>query len=150
VEYISPEKVPYFMDCEPLVKGFGFSIVELTAFKRQSTWHIRMVIAGPEGVGIADCTRVHRALLPRLEALLSSQDMYVEVMSPGLDRIIKNGFEFTVFTGKLVKVWNTDISDWMHGIISSCDSKALRLSTPSGDIEIPFDKIAKAKLVSPA
>lgn len=148
MDYIAPENIPYFTDCEPLVNGFGFKLVELTSFKRQSTWHIRVVLIGPNGVGIADCSHVHRALLPRLEAVLSSQAMHVEVMSPGLDRIIKNAYEFTVFEGKQVKVWNTDITDWVQGIIVSANATSVRLLASEGEVVVPFTKIAKAKLYS--
>ena len=148
MDYIAPGNIPYFTDCEPLVNGFGFKLVELTAFKRQSTWHIRVVLTGSNGVGIADCSHVHRALLPRLEAVLSSQDMYVEVMSPGLDRIFKNAYEFTVFVGKQVKVWNTDITDWIQGIIVSADANSVCLLASEGEVVVPFTKIAKAKLYS--
>jgi ribosome maturation factor RimP len=146
VEYIVPEKVPYFSDCEPLISGLGYSIVELNVFRKQSSWQIKLVITGPEGVGITDCSKVHRSLLPRLEAILATEDMYVEVASPGLDRIFKNASEFSVFEGKQVKVWNTDISDWIQGKIISSDSSSVRLETDKGETDIPYIKIAKAKL----
>ena len=146
MDYIAPENIPYFSDCEPLISGLGYSVVELAVFKRQSTWHVRVVLNSPEGVGIADCSKVHRALLPRLEAVLSSQDMYVEVTSPGLDRILKNAAEFAVFRGKQVKIWNSDISDWLQGTILSSDAESVRLGTDSGETVVPYTKIAKAKL----
>jgi ribosome maturation factor RimP len=146
VDYSAPEKVQYYCDCEPLVSGLGYCIVELNIFKRQTTWQVKIVIAGPENVGINDCTKVHRAILPRLEAVLDSQDMYVEVTSPGLDRILKNAAEFAVFTGKRVKVWNTDITDWIQGSVISADAVSVRLETENGPLEIPYSKIAKAKL----
>jgi len=146
VEYIAPEKVPYFDDCEPLISGLGYSIVELNVFRKQSSWQIKLVITSPAGVGIADCSKVHKSLLPRLEAVLATEDMYVEVASPGLDRIFKNAAEFSVFNGKQVKVWNTDISDWIQGKIVSSDSSSVRLETDKGEIDIPYIKIAKAKL----
>lgn len=146
MDYIAPENIPYYGDCEPLVAGFGYSIVELVIFKRQGSWQVKLVITSPAGVGIADCTKLHRALLPRLEALLSSQDMYVEVASPGLDRILKNAAEFTVFKGKSVKVWDTDISDWIQGTVLESGVDSVRLGTESGEMDIPYTKIAKAKL----
>ena len=146
MEYIAPEKVPYFGDCEPLISGLGYSIVELNVFRKQSSWQIKLVITSPAGVGIADCSKVHKSLLPRLEAVLATEDMYVEVASPGLDRIFKNAAEFSVFNGKQVKVWNTDISDWIQGKIVSSDSSSVRLETDKGEIDIPYIKIAKAKL----
>ncbi len=146
LEFVAPDKIPYYSDCEPLVQGLGYSLVELVVFKRQATWHIKAVISGAEGVGIADCTRVHRALLPRLEAILSSQDMYVEVTSPGLDRVLKNAAEFSLFVGKQVKVWNTDISDWETGTVSASDGESVTLTTDKGEVRMPYSKIAKAKL----
>jgi len=146
VEYSAPESIPYMKDCDPLVRGLGYSLVELVVFKRQSTWHVRVVIAGQSGVGIQDCTKVHRALLPRLEAVLQSQDMYVEVTSPGLERVLKNASEFSVFTGRGIKIWNTDISDWIQGVVLSADTRSVRLDTGGSEIEVPFDKINKAKL----
>lgn len=146
VDYIAPDKIPYFDDCEPLIKGLGFNLVELVAVKRQSSWQIKIVITSEEGVGIAECAKVHRTLLPRLEALLDSQDMYVEVASPGLDRILKNAAEFALYRGKRVKVWNSDISDWIPGVVVSSTEESVTLSTEEGEKQIPYIKIAKAKL----
>jgi len=72
--------------------------------------------------------------------------MYVEVTSPGLDRILKNAAEFAVFRGKQVKIWNSDISDWLQGTILSSDAESVRLGTDSGETVVPYTKIAKAKL----
>lgn len=150
MEYIAPESVAHYGDCEPLVRALGYSLVECTVFKRQATWHIKLVITSQQGVGIADCTKVHRAILPRLEAVLSSQDMYVEVASPGLDRVFKNASEFSVFVGHRVRVWNTDISDWVSGTVVSADSQLVTLDTGSGETTLPYQKIAKAKLTGAA
>ncbi len=148
VDYITPEKISHFCDCEPLISGLGYNLVELSVFQRQSTWQIKIVITAPQGVGIADCTKVHRAIFTRLEAVLATQDLNIEVASPGLDRIFKNAYEFSVFTEKQVKVWNSDISDWMQGVIISSDTVSVRLRTEAGEITIPYNKIAKAKLFS--
>ena len=146
MDYIAPDKIPYFKDCEPLVSGLGFSLVELVIAKRQSSWQVKIVITSDAGVGIAECTKVHRAILPRLEALLDSQDMYVEVASPGLDRILKNAAEFALYRGKRVKVWSSEISDWISGTVLSSDEESVTLSTDNGEMQITYIKIAKAKL----
>lgn len=146
MEYIAPENIAYHADCEPLVRALGFSLVELVIFKRQSTWHVKIVITAPSGVGISDCSKVHRAVLPRLEAVLSSQDMHVEVASPGMDRVLKNAAEFSVFAGRKVKVWDTDLSDWVPGTVVSADESSVTLDTDQGKRAFPYQKIAKAKL----
>jgi len=146
VDYIAPDKIPYFNDCEPLIKGLGFSLVELVAAKRQSSWQVKIVITSDAGIGIVECTKVHRAILPRLEALLDTQDMYIEVASPGLDRILKNAAEFALYRGKRVKVWSSEISDWISGVVLSSNEESVTLSTDEGEKLIPYIMIAKAKL----
>lgn len=146
MEYIAPEGISHYADCEPLVSGLGYNLVELVVYTRQSAWHVKVVITSPQGVGIKDCSTVHRALLPRLEAVLQSQDMYVEVTSPGLDRVFKNASEFAVFAGRLVKIWDTDISDWVSGTIVSATTESVILATQDGERVYPYTKIAKAKL----
>ncbi len=150
MDYIEPETIPYYKDCEPLISGLGYQLVELAVFKKKTSWQVRVVISGANGVGIADCSKVHHAILPRLQAILASQDMYVEVTSPGLERVFKNAAEFSAFPGKMVKVWNTDISDWMMGTIVSSGKDSVTLATESGEITIPYSKIAKVKLYNRA
>jgi ribosome maturation factor RimP len=146
LDYIEPDGIPYYTDCEPLVAGFGYRLVELAVFKKQASWQAKAVITSDSGVGINECTKVHRALLTRLEAILSSQEIYMEVTSPGLDRVLKNAAEFALFAGKTVKVWNTDISDWISGTVIASGKDSVTLRTETGEAEIPYVKIAKAKL----
>jgi len=146
VEYTAQDTIPYFTECEPLVRGLGYTLVECTIFKRQGSWQVRVAIASPSGVGISDCSKVHRALLTRLEALLDSRDVFIEVTSPGLDRLIKNASEFAAFTGTGVRIWDMACSDWVFGIIAGSDDTALRLQTQDGELLVPYTRIAKAKL----
>lgn len=146
VEYIEPSTIKYYSECEPLVKGLGYSLVELQVFRRHNDWQVKAVITGGNGVGVDDCAKIHRALLTRLEAILDSQDIYVEVASPGLDRIVKNAAEFKLFIGKTAKFRFTDANDWIHGSIVSSDDTAVHIDTGTEKLSVPHSKIAKAKL----
>jgi ribosome maturation factor RimP len=147
VDFIKPSTLAHYNECEPLVTGLGYALVELNVFKRKGNWQVKAVITGKNGIGVNDCAKVHRALLTRLEVVFDSRDVYVEVASPGLDRIIKNAAEFSLFTGKTVKLWNTDITDWMQGTIVSSDDTAVLIDIGSENVSVPYSKIAKAKLV---
>ena len=85
--------------------------------------------------------------MPRLEALLQNQDIYMEVTSPGMERHIKNAAEFSLFKGRDVKVWNTEISDWISGVIKDSDEHQLTLEVMEETKIIPYTNIAKAKLL---
>jgi len=90
MEYVQKETVPYFTDYEQLVTGLGYKLVDLQIVHQKSLWLVKAVIYSKNGVGIDDCSKVHRALLSRAEVLLNSQDIQMEVSSPGLNRVIKN------------------------------------------------------------
>ena len=164
MEYTALEKIPHYNECSPLVSGLGYALVELRTTANHGQYQVRAVIthldsAKTEGIGINDCAKVHRLLLPRLEALLKSQEVYMEVTSPGMERLIKNAAEFTLFTGKNLRIWDTSVSDWVPGVIISADSKTLTLELSEHETAqetaaaakrqriIPFEQIAKAKLL---
>jgi ribosome maturation factor RimP len=148
----------------PVIQGLGMSLVELIFSRHKGSSsgkiQVRLVVcksaaeagvgspAAQKGwtVGVDDCSRVHRALLPRLELTFPGQDLYVEVSSPGIDRVIKDGAEFVHYIGRGVKCYRTDISDWTGGILRSADEKGVVLKGKDSMTEIAYEVIAKAKL----
>lgn len=154
MEYTSLDKMPYFTDCEKLVAGLGYALVELRVVPNNTQYQIRAVIthsdsANTEGIGINDCAKVHRLLLPRFEALLKNPDVYMEVTSPGMERTIKNAAEFALFVGQTVRLWDTNVYDWVSGVLisSTQTSVTIRLLDGNQEKELPYDQIAKAKLL---
>ncbi len=163
MEYIPLDSIPYFSDCNPLVTGLGYVLVDLKVVPQHGSVRVSVVITKPAGdsgtVGVNDCARVHRTLLPRLEAVLDSQDIYMEVASPGMERLIKNPAEFALFAGRYVRVWDNEITDWVAGRILSCDTRSLALELVRQEGEgsgtavsaetriIPYGRMAKARLL---
>ena len=164
MEYISLDSIPHFADCSPLVTGLGYVLVDLKVVPQNGSIKVTAVITKPAGdsgaVGVNDCARVHRALLPRLEAVLDSQDIYMEVASPGMERLIKNPAEFALFVGRYVRVWDSQITDWVAGKIISSDDQSITLELvgevvteesaqmQAGQVStIPYQRISKAKLL---
>jgi len=145
-------------ELEPVCTGMGFALVELSLYRSaNNNARIRVVVtslpakkavnAGTgSGIGTAELSRLHRALLPRLELSLEGRDIYVEVSSPGTDRLIKNGEEFRHYTGKAVRCWLSGASEWERGILRSSDTEKIMLETAEGIIEMKYETIAKAKL----
>jgi ribosome maturation factor RimP len=133
-------------------------LVELTLSRHKSSVQIRAVVcrAGPSpenpgkvsggAMGVNDCSRVHHALLPRLELAFPGQELYVEVSSPGIDRVIKDASEFVYYIGRGVRCYCTELSDWVEGAIRSADETQLILKGKDGMIKIAYETIAKAKL----
>lgn len=169
VEYISLDSQPYYADCRPLAEGLGFLLVELRVTRRGADTHVSAVITKPVAsaqtdteqprnaymsVSVDDCAQVHRLLLPRLEALLNTDNISMDVSSPGMERTIKNAAEFALFAGRPVRLWHTAVKDWIYGMITESGDAALSIrplesaeQAGSAVQTIPYTEIAKAKLL---
>ncbi len=150
MEYISLDSMPYYKDCAPLVEGLGYTLVELHVTPQKGVTRINAVIASKDSsidIGVNDCSKVHHALLPRLEAILGTEDTYMELTSPGMERNIKNAAEFPIFKGREVRVWDKNISDWAGGVIVDADEKSVTLEKEGNNQTFLFENIAKAKFI---
>ena len=151
MEYTAYSEMKYYKDCSPLVEGMGFVLVDLKVVPSKQTTKISAVIASKDpsaNIGVNDCAKVHRVLLPRLEALLGTEDTMMELTSPGIEHNIKNAAEFTVFTGREVRVWDKTVTDWVGGKIISADDKSVTMETEGGEkLTVSYENIAKAKFI---
>ena len=146
MEYVQKETVPYFTDYEQLITGLGYKLVDLQIIRQKSLWLVKAVIYNKSGVGIDDCSKVHRVLLSRAEVLLNSQDIQMEVSSPGLNRVIKNAAEFQAFIGENIKVLGVSCSDWLEGELLAADTTGIRVNVSGEQRDIRYADIKKAKL----
>jgi ribosome maturation factor RimP len=143
-----------FFSLEPLVRGMGMSLIELNVFRTKARGgksggaQVRAVVYRDGVTGVEDCTRVHRTIMPRLELAFPGQDVYLEVSSPGINRLIKDGSEFVYYIGRGIMCYRTDISDWTAGILLAADDEKIELMGEGGKISLPFGIIAKARLNS--
>lgn len=137
-----------FDSLEPVVSGLGMTLVESFASRHKGgTAQVRIVVYKDGVIGMEDCSRVHRAVVPRLDLAFPNEDYSVEVSSPGINRQLKDASEFALYTGRGVRCYRTDISDWTGGVIESADETELILKTPdNGSLRLPYNSIAKAKL----
>ncbi len=151
MEYTAYKNVKYYSECAPMVEALGYVLVELKVVPSKTITKICAVVASKnpdENMGVNDCAKVHRVLLPRLEALLGTEETSMELTSPGIEHNIKNAAEFTVFTGRNVRVWDKEKTDWVGGKIISADDKAVTLETEGGEsITVSYENIAKAKFI---
>jgi len=151
MDFISYKKIKYYEDCAPLVEGLGFVLVDLKIIPTKTVTKISAVIASKDpaqNIGVNDCAKVHRALLTRLEALLGTEETTMELTSPGIEHNIKNAAEFTIFTGREIRIWDKTVNDWVHGKIYSADEKSVTLEQTDGTrATYLYENIAKAKFI---
>ena len=131
---------------EAILNGLGLKLIELVVSRHKGSVQVRAVIYNGASLGVDDCSRAHHAILPRLELEFPAQDIYLEVSSPGIDRLIKDNAEFAHFRGRGIRCYRTDISDWSSGILEEVDEKGIVLKGKEGTMRLEFEIIAKAKL----
>ncbi|WP_147634372.1 LSm family protein [Treponema pectinovorum] len=155
MEYIALDSQPHYAECEEIASSLGYHLVELKISKQSSTTRILAVITGEDStanIGINDCSKVHHALLPKIEEILGTDDTYMELTSPGMERNIKNAAEFALFKGRQVRVWDKTISDWVGGKVISADKASVTLEVAQEDGSfvqktVSYADIAKAKFI---
>lgn len=154
MEYTSFKSIKYYSDCAPVVEGLGFRLVELKIIPGKEVTKIGAVITSVDpaaNISVNDCAKVHMVLLPRIEALIGTDNTTMELTSPGIEHNIKNAAEFEIFTGRLVRVYDKTVTDWVEGKIISANEIAVTLEKPETEggeqISVLYENIAKAKFL---
>jgi ribosome maturation factor RimP len=146
MRYTPPQPDPVVDALEPIARGLKLSLVEITVSRHKGSTQVRIVVYKDGDISLDDCSAFHRAALPRLELAFSGQDLYVEVSSPGIDRLIKDGAEFRHYLGRGIRCYRTDISDWFSGILAAWDGEGIRLEKDGEEYPLSYGIIAKARL----
>jgi ribosome maturation factor RimP len=139
------------------VEGLGYYLVELKISPQRGVTQVQSVVASrdpSENISVNDCAKVHRILLARLEEILGTDNISMELSSPGMERNIKNAAEFKFFVGRKIRVFSKSASDWIGGELLSSDSEKLSLKVESENPEkdgqtktVEYQDIAKAKFI---
>ncbi|MDR3174641.1 MAG: ribosome assembly cofactor RimP, partial [Treponema sp.] len=127
MRYTPPGPDPLIDTLEPVAGGLKLSVVEAVVSRHKGAVQVRIVVYKDGDISLDDCSAFHRAALPRLELAFSGQDLYVEVSSPGIERLIKDGAEFRHYLGRRIRCYRTDISDWFSGVLTAWDGEGIRL-----------------------
>ena len=154
MEYHSLSEIPFFTECSKVVDETGSVLVQLQVVPQKESVKVTAVISSKEeghDIGVNDCAKAHRALIPRMVQLLhrSDDEIFMEVCSPGTERNIKNAAEFSLFTNRQIRVWDKNVSDWVPGKILSSDENQVTLECEEGGTKsVAYQDIAKAKFIS--
>lgn len=147
-----------------LLDGFlaenGLELYDIEYVKEGHDWFLRIYIdkvqvdgmdESGRYVGIDDCELVSRFLSEKLdEEDPIEQNYYLEVSSPGLERELKKEEHYRRFTGETVAVSLYTAYEGRkryEGTLLGLADGVLLLETPEKKVEIPFDRVAKTKLV---
>ncbi|MGD1815992.1 MAG: ribosome assembly cofactor RimP [Pleomorphochaeta sp.] len=147
---------PLFLEYSPLLDAMNIELVDIKFSESPYNARLAVVIKVKDGVTTVDhCAEVHNLIKTRMEVQLApEQEFDLEVSTPGLQRNIKDAYEFKLFLNKRVRVYDILQSKWFSGIIKEVGEDFLILSDCidqddnklDSDLNIDFENISKAKL----
>ena len=121
---------------EPVVDQLGYQLVDVEYVKEGPRWFVRVFIDKPEGIALEDCQAVNDAIDPVLEAKDPVKNPYfLEVSSPGLERVLKTEREFKIFQGRYVMVSLKEPYEKeykLHGHLGPVTDNAVQLTLGEG------------------
>ncbi|HOU36385.1 MAG TPA: ribosome maturation factor RimP [Candidatus Omnitrophota bacterium] len=146
----------FIAELEKIIGDFlnerGMDLVEL-AYRFEGQGLVLRVMADyPQGgITMGECSLLNRQIGDMLEEMQAIEGSYIlEVCSPGLDRPLRTGRDFRRCLSRAVKCFlkepiNGKI-EW-DGVIADVSDTLVVLKTCQGSMDIPLDKINKAKQI---
>ncbi|WP_099158134.1 ribosome maturation factor RimP [Virgibacillus ndiopensis] len=139
---------------QPILQEKDLELVDVEYVKEGKNWFLRIYIDKEGGVDISECGQVSEQLSEKLDEVDPIKEAYfLEVSSPGVERPLKTvkDFEKNVDNNIFVKLYEPiDGEKEYEGILKEFTNNILTLEykvkTKKKQVEIPFDKIAKARI----
>ncbi|MBU8682359.1 ribosome maturation factor RimP [Bacillus haynesii] len=139
---------------QPILDNLQLELVDIEFVKEGQSWFLRVFIDSDDGVDIEECAKVSEALSEKLdEADPIKQNYFLEVSSPGAERPLKKEADFMKALGKNVYIKTYEPIEGnkeFEGELSAFDGEnvevAVMIKTRRKTINIPYDKVAKARL----
>lgn len=90
---------------EPVVASLGFELWGMQYMPQGNHSMLRIYIESENGVGVDDCANVSRQLSSVLDVEDVINEHYIlEISSPGLDRPLFNGEQYSSYIGSEIKI----------------------------------------------
>ncbi|MCM3569064.1 ribosome maturation factor RimP [Neobacillus mesonae] len=138
----------------PICQELDIELVEIEYVKEGKSWFLRVYIDKDKGVDIEDCGLVSERLSEKLDEIDPiPHNYFLEVSSPGAERPLKKPKDFEKAIGKNVFLKTYEPIDGeknFEGILQEFDGQIvkieIKIKTRKKTIEIPYEKVANARL----
>jgi len=138
----------------PILEDLSLELVDIEYVKEGPNYFLRVFIDKDNGVDIDECAAVSEKLSEKLDEVDPIPENYfLEVSSPGAERPLKKEKDFQKAIGKNVHIKTYEPIDnekTFEGILTGFDGNVVtvevKIKTRKKTIEIPYEKVAKARL----
>lgn len=128
-----------------VVEPSGVALVSLASERVSGRFVVHVVLHRRDGgVDLESLATFHRALQPRLEAVLGD-DVRVEFSSPGITRRFRSFHEFECFVGSAVEI-HSERGERIVGTITGADGSRATVATATGSVTLDAHDVRSAHL----
>ena len=137
---------------KPIIEKIGYDLYDVEYAKEGKNYFLRIFIDKPEGIDISDCEKVNDAINDKLdEADYIKEQYFLEVSSPGIERVLKKEKHLEQNLGKevYIKLFQKDKEGKKEyqGILESFDKEKIKIDNSVEIIQIERKSIAQIKTV---
>ena len=87
------------------IEDLGYELYDVLFFKEGPNKILRIVIDNENGISLDDCEKVNNEVKDLIdEADLIKEQYYLEISSPGIERLLRKDWQLEKFKGELVEV----------------------------------------------
>lgn len=90
---------------KPVAEANNLELVDVEFVKEGPFRYLRVTIDKEEGVSTDDCSTISREINSKLDEFdLIEENYFLEVTSPGVERVLKTEADFAKFSGKEIQI----------------------------------------------
>ncbi|MFD1066261.1 ribosome maturation factor RimP [Oceanobacillus locisalsi] len=138
----------------PILEEKNLELVDMEYVKEGKNWFLRVYIDKEGGIDIVECGEVSEQLSEKLdEADPIKEPYFLEVSSPGVEKPLKTLEDLKENIGQnvFVKLYEKiDDEKTFEGTLQNVENNTLSIEykekTRKKTVEIPYEKVAKARL----
>lgn len=132
------------------VESLGYDLYDVQYSKEGKDYFLRIFIDKQEGIDLTDCEKVSNEINPILDDADYIKEMYfLEVSSPGIERIIRKEKHFENAQGKEIEVKlfkPIEKQKEFTGILKKWDENKIYIAEEENEIQIERKNISLMKL----
>ncbi len=136
----------------PTITELGYRIWDVEYVKEGAEWYLRITLDSDNGIDINDCEKVSRAVSPLLDEEDPIEDFYyLEVHSPGLERVLRKEEHFAASIGSEVELRlfapDENKKKSYAGTLTAFENDTITVQTAEGAISLAMNKVSKVQTV---
>lgn len=131
------------------INQLGYELYDVEYAKEGKNYFLRIFIDKEDGIDLNDCEKVNDGIMELLDEADYIKDQYfLEVSSPGIERVLRKEKHFDSAMGeaievKLYKPINKEKE--VEGVLTGYDENCITMTYENDEIDIPRNNIAIIK-----